>query len=622
MPGQRTFLLKSLCGPGIFSFLTVSVILNLKKTLMRKQLLLLTFSVFFVSIFSCNKYKDDTPPPSAGVLPEEKTVTASVQGRVLDENGAPVSGATVTSGTASVTTDENGVFNFSKISLSSRFGFVKVVKDGYFTGSRSITTVAGSENFVSIGLIPRAFKGSFNVLAGGAVGVQTGDTVSFEASSIVDAATNAAYVGNVHVYASYLDPLAADVPQRMPGDLRGIGGDGKETLLQSFGMMVVELEGDGGERLQIAGGKKATISMKIPDGLKATAPATIPLWYFNDTTGRWMEQGVATRKGDLYVGEVGHFSWWNCDAPVGAVSFHVRLKDTHGNPLVYARVQMTSPTMGTRGGYTDEDGNASGLIPRGQVLRLEAINSCGTAVYFGVNVGPALVDQELGTLTVTDDRAVLTLTGTVVDCNGGVVDSGYVQAVVDGLSYHIRVVKGAFSLAMPRCAGVSTDAALVAGDYKTSQQSNSISIPVTTGSIDAGKLSACGSDINQYFNITFKGQTYNMTVPPDSMCYAEDPSKMYFFAVDQNYNSYGITLLWWIKPEEFTGVGTYLTSGYMTINGVYYTHPTYDDTSPKCTIKTFGAVNEFITGSLTGQLKDTAGTWFPMTCDFKVKRRK
>lgn len=613
-------------GAGIFSFLTVSIILTLKKTLMRKQLLFLTFSVlatFLVAIFSCNKYKDDTPSPSSGVLPEEKTVTASVQGRVLDENGAPVPGATVTSGKSSVTTDENGIFNFNKISLSSRFGFVKVVKDGYFSGSRSIMTVAGSENFVSIRLIPRAAKGNFDVSAGGAIAVQTGDTVSFGASSIVDAATGTAYSGTVHVYASYLDPTASDVAQRMPGDLRGIGGDGKETLLQSFGMMVVELEGDGGERLQIADGKKATVSMKIPDAEKAKAPATIPLWYFNDTTGRWIEQGVATRKGDLYVGEVAHFSWWNCDGPLGAVSFHVRLKDTHGNPVSFTYLRMTSPTLGTRGGYTDEDGNASGLIPKGEVLRLEAMNSCGTAAYFGVNVGPGLGDLELGTLTVTDDRALLTLTGKVVDCNNTAVDSGYVQAVIDGISYQVRVVKGAFSLAMSRCGDASTSAALVAGDYKTKQQGASTSVPVTTGSIDAGTLSACGSDINQYFNITFKGQTYNMTVSPDSSCYFESPSQIgYSFLIDESYNSYGLTYIWWIRPKGFTGVGTYLTSGYMTINGVYYTHPTLDETSPKCTIKTFGAVNEFITGSLTGQLKDTLGTWYPLTCDFKVKRTK
>jgi len=579
-------------------------------------------------VFSCNKYKDTTPVPGNGELPEEKTVTASLQGRVVDDGGQPVADAVVLSGSASTTTDEHGVFVFTNVKMSSRFGFVKVTKDGYFAGSRSILATAGSENFVSIKLIPRAAKGSFAVADGGAVAIQTGASVRFDAASIVDAGTGAAYNGNVHVYASYLDPTAADVSSRMPGDLRGISGDGKETLLQSFGMMVVEMEGDAGQKLQIAGGRKATITMKIPEALKAKAPATIPLWYFNDTTGRWIEQGVAKKVGDQYVGETSHFSWWNCDAPTGAVSFHVRLKDGHGNPVAYTYLQFVTATMGTRGGYTDADGNASGLVPKGETMRMEALNSCG-GLYFGVNAGPALTDLEMGTMTVTDDRAILTLTGTVVNCNDVAVDSGYVQAIVDGLSYRVSVVKGRFSLATPRCeTAQGGQAALVVGDYKTLQQSNSISVPVTTsGSVDAGKLTACGSETNQYFNLVFLGKTYNYVIPIDSFCYYADTSLL-FFAMPGDYVHQDLTLLWAIHAKEFHGLGTYKVYGsYVSIDQggdkyLYYSESPEIESRPECTIKTFGAVNEFITGTLVGNYKDTTGVYHPLTCDFKVKRAR
>jgi len=310
------------------------------------------------------------------------------------QQAPPVQGAAVTSGTSSASTDENGVFNFSDISMSSRFGYVKVVKQGYFTGSRSILTNAASSNYVTITLIPRTSKGSFAASSGGTVVVQTGDTVAFDASSVVNAATNVAYTGTVHVYAAYLDPMANDRSEQMPGDLRGIDSTGKETMLQSFGMMVVELEGDGGEKLQIAPGKVANISMKIPDALKTGAAATIPLWYFNDTTGRWIEQGTAVRKDGQYCGQTSHFSWWNFDAPVGAVNFKVRLKDQHGNPLTYTRVDLISPTFGRGSAFTDAAGYASGLIPKGEILQLRVISLCGSELA-GANIGPALADQDL-----------------------------------------------------------------------------------------------------------------------------------------------------------------------------------------------------------------------------------
>ena len=417
-----------------------------------------------LAFYACSKYKDTQTPGGGNDLPEEKIVTASVQGRVLDENGDPVQGAAVTSGTASTTTDENGVFSFSDISMSSRFGFVKVVKQGYFTGSRSILTAASSSNFVSITLLPRTSKGTFSASDGGTVVVQAGDTVSFDASSVVTEAANTAYTGTVHVYAYYLDPLATDASAHMPGDLRGIDSSGKETMLRSFGMMLVELEGDGGEKLQIAPGKLASLSMKIPDALKAVAPATIPLWYFNDTTGRWIEQGAAVRKGDQYCGQTSHFSWWNCDVRVPTVNFKITLKDQQGQPLIYTRVDLTSPTLGLRTGYTDSTGVASGLVPKGEVLMLRVLGSCGTLLA-GVNIGPALTDQDLGTVTVNIDETSLTFTGKVVDCDGADVDSGYVSVAVEGVRIGGKETKGAFSVTVHRCSPTSTMAKVLAGDY-------------------------------------------------------------------------------------------------------------------------------------------------------------
>lgn len=117
------------------------------------------------AFLACNKYADTTT--YSNDLPADKLVTASLQGRVLDENGNPVQGAAVTSGTASTTTDANGVFTFANIQMSSRFGFVKVTKNGYFTGSRSILTDAGSSNLVTITLLSRTSKGTFSAAAGG-----------------------------------------------------------------------------------------------------------------------------------------------------------------------------------------------------------------------------------------------------------------------------------------------------------------------------------------------------------------------------------------------------------------------------------------------------------------------
>ena len=54
----------------------------------------------------------------------------------------------------------------------------------------------------------------------------------------------------------------------MPGDLRGTDTSGRTVGLQTFGMVAVELEGSAGQRLKLASGKTATISLPIPAALQ------------------------------------------------------------------------------------------------------------------------------------------------------------------------------------------------------------------------------------------------------------------------------------------------------------------------------------------------------------------
>lgn len=68
------------------------------------------------------------------------------------------------------------------------------------------------------------------------------------------------------------------------------------------------MQSTNGQKLQIASGKKVKMSNKVPNELLDKAPSTIPLWYFDESLGYWIEKGEAHLVNDSYVGEVGHFS--------------------------------------------------------------------------------------------------------------------------------------------------------------------------------------------------------------------------------------------------------------------------------------------------------------------------
>jgi hypothetical protein len=45
----------------------------------------------------------------------------------------------------------------------------------------------------------------------------------------------------------------------------------------------------------------------------SVAPPTIEMWFFDEVKGIWKEEGIGTKQGSVYVGEVSHFSSWNFD---------------------------------------------------------------------------------------------------------------------------------------------------------------------------------------------------------------------------------------------------------------------------------------------------------------------
>ncbi|MBQ0719505.1 MAG: thrombospondin type 3 repeat-containing protein [Gammaproteobacteria bacterium] len=119
---------------------------------------------------------------------------------------------------------------------------------------------------------------------------------------------------------TYLDP-ATDVALAPGGDLLALpeGADPNDApvALETFGMMEFDLvDQDGNPITDLPG--SAEVCMKAGAGL--SAGDTIPLWYYDDEKGLWIEEGqgsVVDRDGQLMIcGEVSHFSWWNYDQPI------------------------------------------------------------------------------------------------------------------------------------------------------------------------------------------------------------------------------------------------------------------------------------------------------------------
>ena len=434
--------------------------------------------------------------PAGGPVNDLTQVIAGVSGIVLDDSNAPVANATVTSGTATTTTNSNGMFIFNSISLSKENGSVTVIKTGYFKGVRSFKTIEGKNNTVKIRLMARVLSGTVNAATGGTITSNGGATIVFPANAFVTSA-GAVYTGSVKVYSRWIDPTAANLPDIIPGDLRGLTAAGVENILETYGMAGAELEDASGSVLKIAPGKTATISFPIPAALSGAAPATITLWHFDDATARWKENGAATKAGSTYTAQVDKFSFWNCD--VGSTNFvnldFTILNAVNSSPLVFTTTRIKKVSNGSYGyGISNNAGFVSGLVPKNEQLVLQIISSCGTVIYFQ-NINSLSVNTSLGNINAILPSQTLTFTGTVLNCNAAPISNGYVSLYITGGGggYAATSATGTFLFSLINCSGATLMYNCQAVDNATTQQSEVFTGSASIGNINLGNINACAT---------------------------------------------------------------------------------------------------------------------------------
>ncbi|MBI2730286.1 MAG: carboxypeptidase regulatory-like domain-containing protein [Sphingobacteriales bacterium] len=200
-----------------------------------------------------------------------------VTGVVTDPGNNAVGNAIVKGGTASATTDANGKFSLTKVQFSSDSVVVTVTKDGFFEGTKKFAASNNAVSNATIKLITKSVSGTVTAASGGTVSITGGSAVNLTAGFIT-ASNGNAYTGNVSVSINYLNPADQGFNTSAPGDLKSAGNTNQPGVLQSFGVIAVEMNDAGGNKLQLANGNTAAITIPIPSALQSKAPSSIPYY--------------------------------------------------------------------------------------------------------------------------------------------------------------------------------------------------------------------------------------------------------------------------------------------------------------------------------------------------------
>ncbi len=318
-------------------------------------------AIWISSLVACGGGGGGGDDPPAG-----PPTTGSVSGVVVSAaTGTPLAGATVSSGTASATTGADGRYTLDSVTPGATV--ITFAATGHARNFANADVVVGATATASARLIPIGTRQTYAASAGATIGMAgTPAQVTLPPAGIVDR-NGAAYNGTVTVELTPINP-ALD-PGNMPGDMTTRIGDGTVVPIESFGAMTVTLTDGSGNRLNLGSGATATI--RIPLATRSPyPPATVPLFFFNETTGLWVEEGTATLLGtapnQYYEGTVRHFTVWNADQVAQTIRVTGCVQEQSGARVAGVRVRTDGlDYSGTSVSSSDAAGNFSVAMRRG-----------------------------------------------------------------------------------------------------------------------------------------------------------------------------------------------------------------------------------------------------------------
>lgn len=283
--------------------------------------------------------------------------TAAVQGEVFDATtGAAISGATVSFGATSLTTDASGFFAESTYAATPR-----LVQRGSSAAHEDIfvptTVTTGVPSITSLKLTPFGDSSAITGTAGGAVSAATGPArVTFAANALVDS------VGT---------PSGTSVSVRLTG--LEVGGDAyllsgdytssTDEPLEAFGAVVLT----NADNLQIDPTLPGVL--RIPVSTRTgTPPNPANLYYLDPLTAKWVQDGTASLvvndpSGAYYEGNVARFAQWMVGQPLQSpVTVQGCVQDDAGAPVANARIVAEGINYSGLG-YANTDSTGQFTIP-------------------------------------------------------------------------------------------------------------------------------------------------------------------------------------------------------------------------------------------------------------------
>ncbi|MEE9395973.1 MAG: hypothetical protein V3V31_03060 [Methylococcales bacterium] len=294
-----------------------------------------------------------------------------VSGRIFEADGSAVPGVVISAfkngkpftfpnGESTVSPDSDG--NFEVFLAIDEEVTLKFVAEGYASQVLPVKAPSLEDGKVSLDvmMIARGEAQIVNAFAGGSVADADGAYLTVTGGSFVNEAGNPLIDSDdINVTLTPADISTAAGVATFPGKFSGVPeNETTESPILSYGVVEFKLTLEGTDE-EVFLAKDQTANILIPlykkgkqEGGSYAVGDSIPLWYLDETTGTWVQEGsgIVVNSFDSPTGlalqsTVSHFSWWNCGVSMNPALVAVSVfGNQDGTALIKAR---TTANIGT-----------------------------------------------------------------------------------------------------------------------------------------------------------------------------------------------------------------------------------------------------------------------------------
>lgn len=372
-------------------------------------------------------------------------VTTTIVGHVVDAYGSGVQGAVVRAHGATASTNDDGVFVMRDVRVPADRCVVHVRNGGQVDGWRAAVPSPDKVTMLRLTMQAEYEQGTIWAPNGGYVA--RGNAKMQVLAQGAETMNGSIYEHRISVSLTYHATESDTFYRAFPGDLAGRRSDGSRVEIECLGAMTVKICDNNGQPLRLR--KEHTGGIWFPAG--TATQDSMPLWRLDETQGLWIEDGVAYRVENTYVGVVAQFGTWCIGLPsVGTAVVEGRVTCGDASPLSGVVV-----TVGQAKVITDEDGVYRRRIPAGTSISvgIDAGDNLGVAVP-ARSIGPVAADQRV-TQDINVAPCPTIYAAQLVDCSdrpsGGIIRLSYATGIPFGGGNTIvsASVRGDFRIIVP-----------------------------------------------------------------------------------------------------------------------------------------------------------------------------